>query len=48
MYIYKYIYCIYILIASEIIIKKWGTFFYNHEKHVKNAFYTGCISKNTD
>lgn len=37
------------LIASEIINKKWGTFFfYNHEKHVKNAFYTGCISKNTD
>lgn len=36
------------LIASEIINKKWGTFSYNHEKHVKNAFYTGCISKNTD
>lgn len=25
-----------------------GYLFYNHEKHVKNAFYTGCISKNTD
>lgn len=38
---------IYICI-NETINKKWANVFYNHEKDVKNAFYSGRISKNTD